>query len=325
MIRDPNAGRTAERLIAFAFTLLTCALVHAPLSADAQTDQAATPQTAHPSEIVRLDVIFTDKAGRTLTDVRPEDVRVTENGEQQTITRLALEERPVTFALLVDNSRSLTGSMEAIIRTAGTVVSVVKPGDEAAVIRFVGAESIRTVEDFTDDRESLAGATESLYFEGGKTAVIDAVRHAVEKVAERGGGEGRRRAVILITDGDERESRPQPEELAKFLRRHDVQVFVIAFAHLLSSEGGFIAKAPREKAIALMTQIAQESGGRAFFPKDAATLRAAVEEVARNLRAQFSVEYRPTNAARDGKFRKVEVKAAGDRKAFARPGYFAEK
>lgn len=325
MTHAPNARPAAKHLIAFALVLFTCAFIHTPRGANAQTDQAASPQSTRPAETVRLGVIFADKSGRTLTDVKPEDVRVTEDGEQQTVTRLALEELPVTFAVLADNSRSLAGSMDAIIRTAATLVSVGRPGDEAAVIRFVGAENIRTVEDFTDDRESLVGAAESMYAEGGKTAVIDAVRHAVEKVAARGVGEKRRRAVVLITDGEERESRPPPDELAKFLRERDVQVFVIAFVHLLSNEGGFIAKAPREKAVALMTQIAEESGGRAFFPKDGATLRAAVEEIARSLRAQYSVEYRPTNAARDGKFRKVQVKAAGDRKVFARPGYFAGK
>jgi Ca-activated chloride channel homolog len=164
-----------------------------------------------------------------------------------------------------------------------------------------------------------------MFLEGGNTAVVDAVRYAVERVAERGGEGRRRRAVVLITDGEDRESHWKPEELAKLLRQQNVQVFVLAFVHLLSNEGGFIAKGPREKAVALMTRIAEESGGRAFFPKDAATLKTAVEEIVRNLRTQYTVEYRPTNAARDGKFRKVQVKAAGDRRVFARPGYFAEK
>ena len=322
MTHAPNARPAAKTLSTFALVLLACALIVAQRAANAQSNQAATPQGVRPVETVRLDVIFTDKSGRTVTDVRPEDVRVMEDGAPQTVTRFALEELPVTFAVLADNSRSLVNSMDAIIRTAATVVSFIRPADEAAVIRFVDAKNIRTVEDFTGDRESLVGAAESMYVEGGQTAVIDALRHAVEKVAGRG-GDARRRAVVLITDGEERESRQKSDELAKFLRERDVQVFVIAFVHLLSNQGGFIAKAPREKAIALMTQVAQESGGRAFFPKDGATLRAAVEEIARNLRAQYSVEYRPNNAARDGKFRKVEVKVAGDRKAFTRPGYFA--
>ena len=104
---------TAKTLTRFAFTLLACSLVHAPLAAVAQTPQVAPPAAAQPAETVRLSVIFTDKSGRTATDVRPEDVRVSENGEQQTLTRVAPEELPVTFALLVDNSRSLTACAEA--------------------------------------------------------------------------------------------------------------------------------------------------------------------------------------------------------------------
>lgn len=325
MTHAPAAKLTAKTLTRFAVTLLACSLVHAPRGASAQTPQVAPPAAAQPAETVRLSVIFTDKSGRTATDVRPEDVRVSENGEQQTVTRVAPEELPVTFALLVDNSRSLANAFDTIIRTAASVASVVRPGDEATVIRFVGSDSIKTVEDFTGDRESLVTAPESMFVEGGPTAVVDAVRHAVEKVAERGGSGRRRRAVVLLTDGEDRESNWKLDELAKLLRQQDVQVFVLAFVYLLSNEGGFIMKAPREKAVALMTRIAEESGGRAFFPKDGAALKTAVEEIKRNLRAQYAVEYRPTDAARDGKFRRVQVKATGDRKAFARPGYFAGK
>lgn len=325
MTHSPAARRTAKRLSTFAFVLLASALVHAPLGAVAQTPQSTPPVVAQPAESVRLDVIFTDKSGRSVTDLKPEDVRVAEDGAQQAVTRIAFEELPVTFALLVDNSRSLGNAFDTILRTSASLVSVVRPGDEATVIRFVTADGIRTVEDFTDDRESLVGAVESMFVEGGSTAVVDAVRYGVERVAERGGEGRRRRAVVLITDGEDRDSRWKPEELEKLLRQKDVQVFTLAFVYLLSNEGGFMAKGPRGKAVALMTRIAEESGGRAFFPKDAASLKAATEEIARNLRSQYTVEYRPTNAARDGKFRKVQVKAAGDRKAFTRPGYFAGK
>lgn len=324
----PAAPAAAKPLAAFAlaFLLLACAFANTPRGSRAQTAQTAPTGGAQPAAAVRLDVIFTDKSGRAVTDVKPEDVRVTEDGEQQTITRVALEEQPATYALLVDNSRSLGAFFDAIIQTGSSIVSTMKPDDEAAVIRFIDTRQIATLQNFTSDREELRDALESMYVEGGSTALLDAVEYAVKAVAERAGaGGGRRRAVVLLTDGEDRSSQARQEELLALLRREGVRVFAVALVGELSDRGGLVSKAPRSRAASLVDKIAEESGGRAFVIDDMRKLRAAADEIARNLRAQYAVEYRPTNAARDGKFRRVQVKAAGDRKVFARPGYVAEK
>ena len=321
-----------RRRLVRAATPLLCLLSSCALAL-AQSAQPASPSTAPqtPAQTVRLNVIVTDEAGRPVADVKREEIGVTEDGAAQAVAHFAPEELPVSYGLVLDNSRSVTPLLETIRRTAGTIAIANKAGDEAFVMRFVDSDKLEMLRDFTSDLTALDNALSSMYTEGGMTAVVDATYVAVKNVAERRkDDEGRRRAVVLISDCEDRESVYKREELMKLLRRESVQVFVISFLTEVSGERGFTRPSPREKARKLAAEIAEESGGRAFFPKDVNELVRAAEEVSRDLRSQYVVGYAPANASADGKFRKVEVKIADapgrtKRLAVARPGYFAGK
>jgi Ca-activated chloride channel family protein len=151
---------------------------------------------------------------------------------------------------------------------------------------------------------------DDLYVEGGQTAVIDAVYLSAEHVAEYKKGDDndrRRRALIVITDGEDRSSFYSQEKLFSRLREEDVQIYVIGFVNELDKEGGFIRKSPREKAISLINKLATESGGRAFFPESLSELPQIANEIVRDLRTQYVLAYNPTNKARDGSFRAIRV------------------
>lgn len=327
MTRAPRGRRLARLPTPLLCLLSSCAL------ALAQSAPPASPSAAArtPAPAVRLNVIVTDESGRPVADVKREEVSVTEEGAPQAVTHFALEELPVSYGLVLDNSRSVAPLLETIRSTAGTIAIRNKAGDEAFVMRFVDSNKLELLRDFTSDLYELDNALSSMYAEGGQTAVIDATYVAAQKAAERRkDDEGRRRAVVLVSDCDDRSSAYKQSELVKLLRRENVQVFVISFLVKLDDLRGFTRPSQKEKARKLAESIAAESGGRAFFPKDVKELIRAAEDISRDLRSQYVVGYAPTNASADGKFRKVEVKIADapgrtKRLAVVRPGYVAAK
>lgn len=330
MTRAPAAGRIATPPILLACLLAPLAVAFAQSVAPPPAQVAAT-QTPAAAPPVKLNLIVTDEAGRSVADVRLEEISLLEGGRPQTITHFAKEELPVSYGLAIDNSRSVEPLLAYLRKAAGTLALDNRPGDETFVLRFVHSDEMLELQDFTSDPEALAKALLSLYPSGGQTAVIDAVYLAVQKAAARRREEaGRRRAVVLISDCEDRFSYHKKEELIKLLRRESVQVFVVSFLVDLSDERRLTRPSPRERARKLAEEIAEESGGRAFFPKKPSELTAAVEEISRDLRSQYVVGYAPADARADGKFRKVDVKIADapgrtKRRAVVRPGYFAGK
>jgi Ca-activated chloride channel family protein len=302
-----------------------------PPATATQTPTPAAPQTtAQPAGApVRLNVIVSDESKGVVGDLRREDFRVEEDGVPQTITHFAREESPVSYTLVVDNSGSLRGVLDDILRACAALVSANRPGDETSLTRFVGRDQIEVTQDFTAEQWRLVRAIESMYVEGGQTAIVDAVYLSAERVAERRTGEaGRRRALVLLTDGEDRSSYYKQSDLQKLLRTHDVQVFVIGVVSVLGKGQALFGKGPRDKATAFLNGLAQETGGRAFFPKNAREMQEAVAEIARDLRAQYVISYHTSNANRDGKFRKIQVglsetAGGGKRTVHARSGYFA--
>src|SRR5262249_36754433 len=155
---------------------------------------------------------------------------------------------------------------------------------------FISSDKIETVQDFTPSKDLLMDGLDSLYVEGGQTAIIDAVYLSAEHVSEYKKGDPsdrRRRALILITDGEDRNSFYKPDQLFSRLREEDVQIYVIGFVNELDKESGLIRKSPRERAVNLINKLATETGGRAFFPNSIADLPQIAAEIVRDLRTQY--------------------------------------
>jgi Ca-activated chloride channel family protein len=117
----------------------------------------------------------------------------------------------------------------------------------------------------------------------------------------------KRRALVLVTDGEDRNSYYNEKQLFDLLKESEVQIYVIGFVDDLSKEGGFIGKSPQGKAKAFLERIATESGGKAYFPKSAAELPSLASEISSELRTQYSIGYIPSNDKRDGSFRNIKV------------------
>jgi Ca-activated chloride channel homolog len=285
------------------------------------------------AELVQLHVRVIDRNNRPINDVPQSAFHVFEDGVPQTIETFSREEVPISYGLAVDTSGSLRSQLQSVIDAGKTIINANKPGDETFLVRFISSDKIETVQDFTASKELLMDGLDSFYVEGGQTAIIDAVYLSAEHVSEyRKGDEGdrRRRALIVITDGEDRNSFYKQEQLFSKLREEDVQIFVIGFVNELDKEAGLIRKSPREKAVGLINKLATETGGRAFFPESIADLPQIANEIIRDLRTQYVIAYNPTNKTQDGTFRAIKVSvdqpAGGDKRiALTRTGRLAKK
>jgi Ca-activated chloride channel family protein len=303
------------------------------------TPTPTPPETLDPDSIVRvntdlvqLHVRVIDRNNRPINDVPQNAFHVFEDGAPQPIENFSREEVPISYGLAVDTSGSLRSQLQSVIDAGKSIINANKPGDETFLVRFISSDKIETVQDFTASKELLMDGLDSFYVEGGQTAVIDAVYLSAEHVSEyRRGDDGdrRRRALIVITDGEDRNSFYKQEQLFARLREEDVQIFVIGFVNELDKETGLIRKSPREKAVQLINKLATETGGRAFFPESIADLPSIANEIIRDLRTQYVIAYNPTNKTQDGTYRAIRVtvdQPSGEKRiALTRNGRLARK
>ena len=311
-------------------------------TAEPDAPQQDSNQEVDPEEVVTIDtslvnlhVRVVDRNNHPINDVPDADFRVMENGVTQQIQFVTREEVPITYGLVVDNSGSLRNQIGQVVEAAKTIIESNKPGDETFVVRFISSDEIKIMQDFTADKQSLGDALDDMFIEGGQTAVIDAVYLAAEHASERRKKTGdptedkRRRALILVTDGEDRNSFYKTEQLFEALKEEDVQIFVIGFVNELEKERGFIAPSKRDKAVSLLDRMAKETGGRTFYPTSLSELPGIAEQITKDLRTQYVISYRPTLKGRAGEFRPVRVAVAdgrgGEKRiAVTRSGYTAK-
>jgi Ca-activated chloride channel homolog len=286
------------------------------------------------TSLVTLNIRVIDRQNRAIGGVRREDFRVYEDGVLQPIEFFSTEEVPISYGLAVDNSGSMRSQLTKVIDTGKTVIKSNKPGDETFLVRFIDSESVETLRDFTADKTLLMDGMESMFIQGGQTAVIDAVYLSAMRVAQYKKGDSlsdrRRRALIVVTDGEDRASFYKPEQLFDRLREEDVQIYVIGFVNELSNNEGHVRKSSRQKAVSLLERLASETGGRAFFPNSLSELPGIAAEITRDLRTQYLIGYNPTNKTQDGTFRSLRVsivdRAGHDKRiALSRSGYIASR
>jgi Ca-activated chloride channel family protein len=267
------------------------------------------------TELVTLHVRVVDRNNRPINHLRKDEFRILEDGAPQSIFSFTEEEVPVIYGLAVDTSGSVRPIFQQILDAAKIVINSNKRGDETFIERFISSDKIEAVQDFTSSKDYLMDGLDSLYVEGGQTAVIDGVYVAATHVSEYKKGSNddrRRRALIVITDGEDRNSYYNEAQLFQTLREEDVQIFVIGFVNELESDRGLIRKSPRDKAITLLNRIASETGGRVFYPQSVSELPQVANEIVRDLRTQYVISYDPTNKARDGTFRSIKVQIADE-------------
>ena len=265
------------------------------------------------TELVNINVRVIDRNSRPIGGLRQSDFTVTEDGVPQSIEYFSQGEVPTNYSIVLDNSGSLRRQLDKVIEAGKILVATNKPEDETLIIRFVGRDKISVEQDFTSKKEYLNDALDNLYIDGGQTAVRDAVYLAADKTSnyEKVKGDDRkRRALILVTDGEDRDSYYTEPQLFEMLKESDVQIYVIGFISDLDKESGFIRKSDQARAKTFLEKLATETGGKSYFPTGVDQLPGIARDIASEMRTQYSIGYIPSNDKEDGTYRHIKVAVA---------------
>lgn len=237
------------------------------------------------------------------------DFRIIDDNKPQSITTFSKEAYPLVYGLVVDTSGSMRTALQMVIDLSKTFIDDNRPEDETLLIRFIDSDSIEIIMDFTSDKGSLIEGLDTLYIEGGPSAVIDAVYLAAQRVAQYRPEHSPylRRAMILITDGDERASYYTLNTLVDILRSIDIQIFTICLGKD-ESAGSQLNNTLTKGAVPLLTTLANETGGLAFFPKSVNELGSIAKQITAMSRTQYLIGYKPTNPAEPSTYRSLTVK-----------------
>lgn len=319
----------------FVAALVVSAWVAKPVTNAAGIDPTATPTpapvpaatsvvvptpkpTETPDEIIKIDtelvnlsVRVVDRNNRPINNLQQNEFKIFEDGVEQPIDFFSKSDVPTNYGLVIDNSGSMRQLLDKVIEAGKILVNTNKPDDETMIIRFVSKDKIEIQQAFTSSKTDLNDALENMYIEGGQTAIIDATYLAVENIDEyeksQNPADRKRRALILVSDGEDRNSFYTEKQLFEQLRESEVQIYVIGFISELSKEGGFVSKSPQDKAKAFLERIASQTGGKAYFPTSGAELPNLAREISNELRTQYSIGYIPSNDKRDGTYRNIKV------------------
>lgn len=269
-------------------------------------------------EEVTLHATVMDEKRRLVTNLSKNDFTVFEDGQPQQITSFRHEDVPVSVGILIDNSGSMREKRPAVNQAALNLVRASNPQDEVFIVNF--NEEPFLDQDFTSNIGLMKDALEHVASRGG-TALYDALVAASDHL--RKSGKLDKKVLLVVTDGEDNASR---ETLEKTIRRLAVDggptVYTIGL--LNEEERGAAKRAKRA-----LTLIAEQTGGIAFFPKDYTEVDNITNQVAHDIRNQYTIGYRPSTPKSSGGFRtvKVEAKAPGYKKlqVRTRTGYYANE
>lgn len=263
------------------------------------------------TELVNLNVRVVDRNNRSVANLTQKDFTIYEDNVPQKIEFFSKAEVPTNYAMVIDNSGSMRLQLDKVIEASKIIVNTNRADDETSIIRFVNSENIEITQDFTASKSDILEALDNLYIEGGATAIIDAIYLAAERVDQyektRNPNDRKRRALVLVSDGEDRDSFYKEQQLFELLRESDVQIYVIGFVNELSKEGGFIGKSPQGKARAFLERLAKETGGKVYFPNALSELNGIATDIANELRTQYSIGYQPAEDKKDVPYRSIKV------------------
>jgi Ca-activated chloride channel homolog len=269
-------------------------------------------------DVTRVNMLFTvsDKKGRFVNDLTQNDFEIVEAKKAQSIVQFTSESNlPLRLAILVDTSNSIRERFKFQQEAATDFINtVIRPRqDKATVVSF--DMSAELVADLTDDTDKLATAIRGLR-PGGGTAMYDAILFACrDKLTQDQPPEKYRRAMVLLSDGEDNQSRWTREQALEWAHKADVVIYAISTNRSgIETDGDKILK-----------YFAQETGGLAFFPFKAQDMSQDFENIANELRHQYSVLFKPEPFKADGLYHavKVVVKNRKDLVVRARHGYYA--
>jgi len=318
-------------------TFLLAAVLLASASLPAQSQSPYVPATALSAfasspdtdsdsvltikkRVDEVNVLFiaTDKHGKFVRNLNQADFSILDDRQPpQAIDAFRREtDLPLQLGLLVDTSGSVRERFAFEQEAAATFMEkTLRPGfDKAFVMGF--SRNSQIAQDFTDNAQLLQTGVQRLH-SGGGTALYDAIYRACkEKLAKGDSDRPARRAIIVISDGEDNQSEVTRGQAIEMAERSEVIIYAIS-----TDDSGLVLRGDKA-----LEQLADATGGRAFFPYKMKDVKASFSAIEDELRSQYVVSYRPANFDADGRFRSIEITAnKKDLQVRARRGYFAPR
>jgi Ca-activated chloride channel family protein len=254
-------------------------------------------------EVIRLSLSVTDSEDRLVTGLAEDDFAVFEDGVRQNLSFFAQEPAPLSVSLLIDSSSSMRDKLKVAQAAGSRFVAALRPEDVGQVAQI--NERLTVLEDFTSDQAALQAALRSTQA-AGSTALHNALYVILRELRHQGSLEApRRRAIVLLSDGEDTTSLVDEDRVLELARQADVAVYAIA---LLGAARQDRERRASREGVHFLRVLARESGGEAYFPSSLSQLSAIYERVAGELRNQYMVGYVPRGDRRDGRFHRIEVR-----------------
>jgi len=278
----------------------------------------ARPNTKQRSSDIRVDVsvvlvpvTVTDRLGNPVSGLPADVFRLSEDGVEQPIARVFTQDAPLSVGLVFDSSKSMQNKMDRSRQAIADILRSSVTGDEYFLVGFDDKPSLLC--GFTPETRAIEDALLSVR-PMGWTALLDAIHLSVSRMKK---AKNTRHALIVLSDGGDNNSRFSRHEVRELLRESDVSLYAI----------GILGPMVPLSAMKLLSDLAEETGGRLFPVHDVKQLPQAVAKLNRALRDQYVLAYYPTNPLRDGKYRRIQVRVVAPPneplRASWRSGYYA--
>lgn len=257
-------------------------------------------------DLVSLNVTVTDAEGRFITDLQKEAFQVFEDGVRQDLSFFTRSNLPIALSILMDTSASMEDKMATAQKAAIGFSRRLRAEDLAQVVDFDSRVSI--AQSFTNSFDELEHAILRTRA-GGSTALHNAIYIAlkeIQKVKAQGSEDIRREAIVVLSDGEDTSSLVTFEEVLELAKRSETAIYTIG----LRSQGPERVRGAFNEADFVLRQLAQETGGRAFFAKGAEELSSIYGQIGDELSSQYAVGYVSKNPKRDGAWRRIVVRVA---------------
>jgi Ca-activated chloride channel homolog len=282
------------------FALLSALSVAQTGAAAASQEAPATTFRAH-ADLVLIPVSVTDKLNRFVLGLQKADFHLFEDGAEQTVEHFSGEDAPLSIGVLFDESGSMSYKLHTSRDATTQLLSALNKEDEVFLVEFADAArvSIGFTAKIDNVREALKNAQAN-----GLTAMLDAIDTGLLEMKK---AKNSRKAIVVVSDGGDNRSHYTAAQIESLVREADVQIYAMGVFDPVFSLG----QAPEEiSGPRLLSEIATQTGGRAFAASAPGDLPSVASRIAIELRNQYVLGYYPSNKTRDGKYRHVEVKVS---------------
>ena len=271
------------------------------------------------STLVLIPVTVTDPMNRFVTGLEKENFKVLEDKKEQEVKQFSSEDAPISVGVVFDCSGSMGHKLEKSRLAVAQFFKMANPEDEFFLVQF--NDSAQLVQPFTTSLEEIQNKLTFTQSKG-RTALLDAVYLALHEMKK---AKNPRKALLLISDGGDNNSRYTEAEIKNLVKEADVQIYAIGIYEPVSGR----SRTPEEMAgPGLLTEIAEQTGGRQYQVENLNELPDIAAKIGVELRNQYILGYSPLNVVRDGKYRHVQVKLVQPRglpplRPFWKQGYYA--